>query len=331
MGVTTQLNRQSANSTLSRNFGTNDRMLRYKRIKSHFYTDTLLVTKKGKSTHGNTCAQIYVSDKGMVACYPMAHVRDFLSTLKLFAKEVGAPEVLVADPHPTHRKPEVRKFCNNIGTTLNLLEAKTQWANRAELYVGFLKEGTRDDTREANSPLVLWDYAMERRARIYQVTAKNLYQLQGSNPYTATFGSEADISNLCQFGWYEWVYFRDNSRPYPTMQEELGRCLGPAKNEGNEMAQWILTICGTVRPRRTVRRLTDGERAISNVAEKQKRDRFDTAILARLGDSLSFPTRRKRSADDTSDDDVSITLPKDDGSTSSPTGVDDLWDFESAS
>jgi len=44
---------------------------------------------------------------------------------------------------------------------------------------------------------------MERRALIFQITAKKLFQLNGTNPHTMTFGTDADIWNLCQFGWYE--------------------------------------------------------------------------------------------------------------------------------
>ena len=36
-------------------------------------------------------------------------------------------------------------FCNKIGKTLRILEQKTQWANRAELYVGLMKEAMRKD------------------------------------------------------------------------------------------------------------------------------------------------------------------------------------------
>ena len=93
-------------------------------------------------------------------------------------------------------------FCNKIGTTLRLLEQKTQWANRAKLYVGLMKEAVRKDIRLTGSPLVLWDYGVERRADIISLTARDIFQLQGSNPYTATFGEEGDVSNLCQFGWY---------------------------------------------------------------------------------------------------------------------------------
>ena len=85
---------------------------------------------------------------------------------------------------------------------------------------------------------------MKRRALIFQITAKKLFQLSGVNPHTITFGTEADISNLCQYGWYEWVYFRDVKTSFPYQKECLGRCLGPAKNEGNAMAQWILKANG---------------------------------------------------------------------------------------
>ena len=50
-------------------------------------------------------------------------------------------------------------------------------------------------------------------------------------------GEEGDISNLCQFEWYEWCYYREQKEPFPHIKERLGRVLGPAKGEGNEMAQ----------------------------------------------------------------------------------------------
>ena len=47
--------------------------------------------------------------------------------VKKFAKEVGAPNVLVCDPYPAQIKREVREFCTQIGTTLKVLEAESQW------------------------------------------------------------------------------------------------------------------------------------------------------------------------------------------------------------
>ena len=68
-------------------------------------------------------------------------------------------------------------------------------------------------------------------------------------------------------------------------KELLGRVLGPFKNEGNEMAQAILTAQGTIVPRRTVRPLSKSE-LISDV-EKQKREVFDRCIQSKLGHNAS--------------------------------------------
>ena len=143
--ATTQLNRRQGSGSLSRNLGTNDRMLRYRRIKSWFFTDTFFVTATAKSTRGYTMMQLFVSDKGYVKVYPMTSVKEFPAALRMFAKEVGAPEVLVADPHMNQKSREVKDFCNKIGTTLRILEQSTQFANRAELYIGLLKEAIRKD------------------------------------------------------------------------------------------------------------------------------------------------------------------------------------------
>ena len=284
----THLQRQGGDNDLSRLFSTNDRMLRYRRIKSQFFTDTFFVTATGKSTRGFTCAQLFVSDKGFVAIYPMKSKGDFEDALHQFCKEVGVPVSLVVDPSGEQTSKSVRKFCHQVGTTLRVLEESTQWANRAELYIGLFKEAVRQDLSRSNSPLSLWDYCSERRARIHNVTPRNLFQLQGQNPVTATFGTQPDISNICQFDWYDWCYYRETSNvQFPFQRRKLGRVLGPLKNEGNEMTQAILNIHGKIVPRRSISRLTSEE--INSVSELAKRNAFDAAIKLKLGDSISLP------------------------------------------
>ena len=53
--------------------------------------------------------------------------------------------MLVCDSAKTQKKREVKDFCTQIVTTLNILKAETQWANRSELWVGLVKESTRKD------------------------------------------------------------------------------------------------------------------------------------------------------------------------------------------
>ena len=73
-------------------------MFRYRRIKSKFFTDTMLVTKAAKSTRYYTMLQLFVSDKGFIAVYPMEKNSEFYDALHYFCKEVGVPITLVIDP-----------------------------------------------------------------------------------------------------------------------------------------------------------------------------------------------------------------------------------------
>ena len=113
---------------------------------------------------------------------------------------------------------------------------------------------------------------------IFCLTSRNLFQLQGKTPHTATFEEEGYISNLCRFDWYEWVYFWDGSAKYPFPKLSLGRCLVPMKNEGNEMCQGILKQNEIIVPRRSIRALNPEELAITNETEARKRLEFDASI-----------------------------------------------------
>ena len=47
----------------------------------------------------------------------------------------------------------MQQFCYKIGTTLRIIEEGTPWANKAELYIGLLKEEVRKDMKQANCAL----------------------------------------------------------------------------------------------------------------------------------------------------------------------------------
>ena len=172
--------------------------------------DTLFATSKaGKSSRGNTCAQIFVTNKGFVYLVPMKSESQVLHAINKFNKTIGAPDALIHEASRAHNSQAVRKYCNEIGTTLRVLEENTPWSNKAELYMGIIKEAVQKDMKESNCPLVFWDYCMERRSCIYNLTAKDLFSLHGSNAHTSLTGDKGDISGICQFGWYEWCYLRE--------------------------------------------------------------------------------------------------------------------------
>jgi hypothetical protein len=133
---------------------------------------------------------------------PMTSKGEVLQAVKQFTKEIGAPEAIVADPSGEQTSHALRQFCQEIGTMLRALEEGTQWANRAKLYIGLIKEAVRKDMQQANCAF-FGDYCVEQRTWINNVTAKSLFQLHGSKTHTATLHEEADISNIARYGWYE--------------------------------------------------------------------------------------------------------------------------------
>ena len=205
------------------------------------------------------------------------------------------------DGHKAQVNHKTRTFCTQVGTIMKKLEVGTPWSNRAELYIGILKEAVRKDMRKADSPLVLWDYCLERRALIHNAIPRHLFQANGLSPHEITFGTEGDILNLCKFAWYDWVYYKEPNS-FPENKEMLGKVLGPLKNEGNEMAQAILTSKGTVVPRRSVRPLNKAE-LVSDI-EKRKRTVFDDLIAKKLGTSMTKPPKPPDNVEPYSDGNV---------------------------
>jgi hypothetical protein len=83
---------------------------------------------------------------------------------------------------------------------LRILDVEgTPWANKAKLYIGLIKETVREDMKDSDCPLAFWNYCVERRARINNLTANVLFTLHGTNAHTMLFGEDGDISNLCQY------------------------------------------------------------------------------------------------------------------------------------
>ena len=70
--MTTQRGVRTDNPKLTRNFGTQNRILRYKRIIIFFFMYTLFaMNKAGKPFQGHTCCQLFVTNKGFVCVVPI--------------------------------------------------------------------------------------------------------------------------------------------------------------------------------------------------------------------------------------------------------------------
>ena len=98
LDVTTQHSVHAQDPTLSQNYGTNDHMLQYKQIGEYFFMDTFFtMSKGGKSSRGNMCCHLFITDKGFIYVVPMKRKSVVLLAVKQFSKEIGAPDVIVSD------------------------------------------------------------------------------------------------------------------------------------------------------------------------------------------------------------------------------------------
>ena len=145
--------------------------------------------------------------------------------------------------------------------------------------------------RQAKPPTILWDHCAKRQGEIFSVTARDIFQLNGTNPHTMAFEEKSEISNMYKFGWYKWCHYFDYSKVSRLLLQKscLGSILGPANNEGNETTQWILNNNGNIIPRWTVKKLIAKHLDPINEFEKGKRGELENKIRSILGDSIDLP------------------------------------------
>ena len=63
-------------------------------------------------------------------------------------------------------------------------------------------------------------------------TAHDIYRLDGRVPKTVVSGETADISPFCEFGFWDWVKFREHGVAFPDVAMVLGKYLGPSEVRG---------------------------------------------------------------------------------------------------
>ena len=78
-----------------------------------------------------------------------------------------------------------------------------------------------------------------------------IFENGGEVPETMISGETADISPFAEFGWYNWVKFRDETISFPGDREVLRRYLGPAIGVGPALTARILKRNGRVVHRST--------------------------------------------------------------------------------
>ena len=70
------------------------------------------------------------------------------------------------------------------------------------------------------------------------------------------------------------MYYWENTDSFPELKKKIGRCLGPCKDEGNEMAQYILKETGRVVARHIVEKIPKSDLKSQVVQEQIQRFKF---------------------------------------------------------
>ena len=189
----------------------------------------------------------------------------------------GARELVMGD---------FRRKCRQAGVHVRQTEPHTPFSNAAESAIRELKKGVARQMVATKAPKVLWDHCVEREAMIRSNTAHAMYQLNGQVPETMVNGETPAITTIAEFGWCEWVKFRDTAISFPEDPIVLGRDLGPAIDIGPAYTRKILKANGQVVYTSTVRSVTPDE--LKHPDKEKARARFDEAILEKLGEPTTW-------------------------------------------
>ena len=172
--------------------------------------DTFFSSKKSGPLHrGFTSCQVFATEFSHTFVVPMGGKSgiEIAQAIKRYFKEIGVPQHLICDQAKEQVRGSALILCNEAGCMVMELEKGTLASNRAERVIKILKDGSKRDMFDSNSPMVFWCYCVERRAEIINATVRSNFLLQGNTPHTKLTGQPTVISSLCEFGWYEWKIY----------------------------------------------------------------------------------------------------------------------------
>jgi hypothetical protein len=82
-------------------------------------------------------------------------------------------------------------------------------------------------------PRRLWDYGMVWAREVMSLTSNSSFSLDGRKPMEQLTGETPDISEYLDFGFYDWIQYKDNAG---LGESRIGRWLGVAHRVGNLMS-----------------------------------------------------------------------------------------------
>jgi hypothetical protein len=202
-------------------------------------------------------------------------------TLSLLFHCDGVPLTMVFDGSNEQCKCDFKRKLRKADCHARQTKPYSSWQQAAEDCIRELKCGVSRKMIKTGSPRVLWDHCIELEALICSSTSNTAYMTNGKVPETIMTGSTANISHICEFGWYDWIMFWDNVPTFPDVKFILGRYLGPTTNVSSALTAKILKSNGQTVCRSTLWYLTN--EVIHCPIHQEMRRVFDETIANHLG------------------------------------------------
>eukprot|EP01082_Thalassiosira_pseudonana_P005598 g5187.t1 g5187 contig19:120121-121928(-) len=168
-------------------------------------------------------SQVFATPFAWSRNYPMARRSQAHKAVGALFNRVGVPLAIISDNAKEEVLGKLKQKLVDAHCPLRQTEPYSPWSNSAELEIRELKKATGRRLLKSGAPKRLWDYCLELESLIRSHTAHDIFKLNGRTPEAMMMGETPDISYICEFGWYDWVMFRDEVAPYPEPKLVLGR------------------------------------------------------------------------------------------------------------
>jgi Reverse transcriptase (RNA-dependent DNA polymerase) len=146
-----------------------------------------------------------------------------------------------------------------------------------------LRRRSRKKMITKNVPRRLWCLMLEWQARVMQLIPRGYNERTG---YELVTGRTPDISEYCDFDFYDLVWYWPNTTASHTdTNRQLARWVGVAHRIGSNMCYWLMPVSGILMANTSVQHVIHDD--YMNPDIKQQIDSFNEELVERL-DSANF-------------------------------------------
>ena len=189
---------------------------------------------------GQMAAQVFVGRKTFVTdAYGIKTDAEFVGTLEDNIRKRGAMDKLISDSARAEISQKIKDILRMYRIDDYQSEPGHQHQNFAENRIGTLKDYTNRILDRFGAPASAWLLALVYVCYLLNHVASPA--LGWIPPLQALYGITVDISPLCQFHFWEEVFYAVDNKFPSESPEKLGRMVGISENVGDILTFLILT------------------------------------------------------------------------------------------